>query len=112
MNIRQSVSRTAAIAAATLAVAGMALPAAAQMGPGPGMAPGMMMSGHEVRGTIASASPYRVLLARRGGSTIEVDLVHGTVIAPIGTNLTPGMRIVAHGHWSKGTFIAERVALR
>jgi hypothetical protein len=67
---------------------------------------------HLLRGTVASFSPYRVLLARDDRETTEVDLKKGTVIEPVGTSITPGMHLAVHGYWSKGVFIADRVTLR
>jgi hypothetical protein len=67
---------------------------------------------HVVAGTIANASPFRILLAIGSNRTVNVDLQNGTNIRPTGTNLTAGMHVEAHGHWSKGTFIANSVVLQ
>jgi hypothetical protein len=67
---------------------------------------------HILHGTVASFSPYRMLLARADGQTTEVDLKNGTIINPVGTTITPGMRVNVRGYWSKGVFIANRVTLR
>ncbi|HYZ17135.1 MAG TPA: hypothetical protein VE591_12060 [Candidatus Acidoferrum sp.] len=67
---------------------------------------------HVLIGTVASFQPYRLLLSRPNGPSIQVDLKNGTVIRPAGTNLAPGERVAVTGYWSKGTFIANRVILR
>jgi hypothetical protein len=67
---------------------------------------------HVVAGTIANSSPFRVLLAIGSNRTVNVDLENGTRIHPKGTNLAAGMHVEAHGHWSKGTFIADSVNLQ
>jgi len=67
---------------------------------------------HYVIGTVASFSPYRLLVARGTGVTTAVDLKKGTVIRPIGLTLSPGERVAVIGYWSKGTFIADRIVLR
>jgi hypothetical protein len=97
-------------------VAFTAMPAAAQMDNG---GPAGYYDGtndealrHVVAGTIANSSPYRVLLAIGGDRTVQVDLENGTEIRPTGTNLSAGMHVEAHGHWSKGTFIADEINLR
>lgn len=97
-------------------VAVTALPAAAQMDSG---TPGVYYDGsndevmrHVVAGTIANSSPYRVLLSVGEDRTVQVDLENGTTIKPTGTNLSSGMHVEAHGHWSKGTFIADEVDLK
>jgi len=61
-------------------------------------------------GTVASSAPYRVLLEQRD-RTVAVDLKHGTIIQPIGTSITAGMRLAIRGYWSKGVFIANQVML-
>jgi hypothetical protein len=67
---------------------------------------------HVVAGTIANASAFRVLLAIGSNRTVNVDLENGTKIHPTGTSLAAGMHVEAHGHWSKGTFIADSVNLQ
>jgi len=68
---------------------------------------------HLLVGTIASFTPYRLLLSRdQGGETTRVDLKHGTTIRPEGMSLSPGEHIAVMGYWSKGTFIANRIVLR
>jgi hypothetical protein len=67
---------------------------------------------HYVIGTVASFSPYRLLVARGSGETTQVDLKHGTLIRPVGLDLSPGEHVAVVGYWSKGTFIANRVVLR
>jgi len=67
---------------------------------------------HYVIGTVASFSPYRLLVARGAGVTTEIDLKKGTVIRPMGLTLSPGERVAVVGYWSKGTFIADRIVLR
>jgi hypothetical protein len=67
---------------------------------------------HVVAGTIANSSPFRVLLAIGEHRTVDVDLENGTEIHPTGTSLAAGMHVEAHGHWSKGTFIADSVNLQ
>ena len=67
---------------------------------------------HVVAGTIANSSPFRVLLAIGSNRTVNVDLKNGTEIHPTGTTLAAGMHVEAHGHWSKGTFIANSVNLQ
>jgi hypothetical protein len=97
-------------------VAYTAVPAAAQTDTG---APATYFDGssdkalrHVVAGTIANSSPFRILLAIGSDRTVNVDLENGTTIHPTGTNLAAGMRVQAHGHWSKGTFIADTVNLQ
>lgn len=69
--------------------------------------------GRELRGEIASFAAYRLLLADgRDGRTTQVDLDKNTRIIPVGTTLTPGMRVAIAGHWSKGVYIARRITLR
>jgi hypothetical protein len=92
-------------------------PPDAQGAPPPYAAPGNAAYGydaarHILHGTVASFSPYRLLLARVDGQTTEVDLKNGTIINPVGTTITPGMRVNVRGYWSKGVFIANRVTLR
>ena len=104
----------AALGEATLATA---LPASAQMPPyaqpGSGYEGyGYDSAAHVLHGTVASFSPYRLLLARDDQETTEVDLKHGTAIDPVGTSITPGMHVRIRGYWSKGVFIANRVMLR
>lgn len=65
----------------------------------------------ELLGTVAQFKPYRLLLTGGGRST-QVDLDNRTVITPLGTTLTPGMRVLVAGHWSDGVFIAREIALR
>jgi hypothetical protein len=67
---------------------------------------------HVLIGTVASFQPYRLLLSRANGETVQIDLKNGTVIRPEGTNLASGERVAVMGYWSKGTFIANRVILR
>ncbi len=67
---------------------------------------------HLIRGTVASFSPYRILLAEGPERTTQVDLNKGTAILPVGTTITPGMHLMVHGMWSKGVFVADRVMLR
>jgi len=68
---------------------------------------------HILVGTIASFTPYRMLLSRdRNGETTQVDLKRGTRIRPDGMNLSPGEHVAVMGYWSKGTFIANRIVLR
>ncbi len=65
----------------------------------------------ELYGTVAQFKPYRLLLTGGGRST-QVDLDNRTVIEPLGTTLTPGMRVLVAGHWSDGVFIARAISLR
>jgi hypothetical protein len=120
----------AAALALTLACAGGAIaltaaPAAAQMdNGGPATRADAAASGgyydgskdvalrHVVAGTIANSSAFRVLLAIGSNRTVNVDLENGTEIHPTGTSLAAGMHVEAHGHWSKGTFIADSVNLQ
>jgi len=84
-------------------------PVAAQPGP-----PGACghRGGRDLRGQIASFSAYRLLLADgRDGRTTQVDLDKNTRIIPVGTTLTPGMRVAIAGHWSKGVYLARRITL-
>ena len=63
-------------------------------------------------GTVANFAPYRLTIQRRNGAQQTVDLKNGTVIYPTGATPTPGQRVALVGHYSSGTFIANRVILR
>lgn len=65
----------------------------------------------ELFGTVADFKPYRLLLTG-GGRSSQVDLDNHTVIQPLGTTLTPGMRVLVTGYWSYGVFIARSIVLR
>ena len=67
---------------------------------------------HYVIGTVASFTPYRLSIARLNGETTQIDLKKGTIIRPLGLDLSPGEHVAVVGYWSKGTFIANRVVLR
>jgi invasion protein IalB len=118
--IQLRAARAAALAFTLLCAGGTvavtALPAAAQMNSGgiPSYYDGSndepMRRG--VSGTIASSSPYRVLLSVSDERTVNVDLEHGTVILPTGVSLQAGMHVDIRGHWSAGTFIAESVHIQ
>ena len=68
--------------------------------------------GHVMLGTVANFAPYRLTIQRRNGVQQTVDLKNGTVIYPTGATPTPGQRVALVGHYSNGTFIANRVILR
>jgi len=108
-NLRR-LGATLSIVAGALAPLVAVAPVAAQPGP-----PGAyhQRGGRELRGEIASFAAYRLLLADgRDGRTTQVDLDKNTRIIPVGTTLTPGMRVAIAGHWSKGVYIARRITLR
>jgi hypothetical protein len=99
-----------------VAVAGLT-PAAAlaqPYGPPPPWAVPYYDTAHNVlTGMITNAAPYRLVLQLGpGGRTVPVDLKRGTTIVPVGTSLTPGMRVMVRGYWSNGTFVANHVRLR
>jgi len=102
---------TLTIVAGTLAPVVAVAPAAAQ--PAPQRRFYGDRGARVLRGQVASFSAYRLLLADgRGGRTTQVDLDENTRIIPVGTTLTPGMRVAVAGYWSKGVYIARRIALR
>lgn len=107
--------RPLAFAFAAVSLGAAALPATAQMyGPPPPWAARYYdVSRHILAGVVRNAAPYRVTLQLGPrGRSIPIDLKNGTTIRPIGTTLTPGMRVLVHGYWSNGTFIANHVRVR
>jgi hypothetical protein len=48
-------------------------------------------------GIVVAARPYHVQIRTRDGRYVNLDLRNGTVINPIGTTLTPGMRVAVRG---------------
>jgi hypothetical protein len=48
-------------------------------------------------GIVVAARPYYVQIRTRDGRYVNLDLRNGTVINPLGTTLTPGMRVAVRG---------------
>lgn len=67
---------------------------------------------HVMLGVVANFAPYRLTIQRRNGMQQTVDLKNGTVIFPTGATPSAGERVALVGHYSNGTFIANRVILR
>jgi hypothetical protein len=97
-----------------------ALPAGAQMMPGPAAydrwQPGwdtyQFDRRHVILGTVANFQPFRLQVARRDGAVQMIDLKNGTAILPTGETPATNERVAVIGYYSHGTFIANRVILR
>jgi hypothetical protein len=85
-------------------------PAAAQtyyQGPPP-----IAAGAHELRGVVTSFYRFEMSVSSPRGQNVPVQLHQGTVIAPVGASLQPGMRVVIHGYWNNGVFFANRIVVR
>jgi hypothetical protein len=74
--------------------------------------PPVAARGHELRGVVTSFYRFEMSVNSPRGENVPVQLHQGTVIAPVGASLQPGMRVVIHGYWNNGVFFANRIVVR
>jgi hypothetical protein len=74
--------------------------------------PPIAAGAHELRGVVTSFYRFEMSVSSPRGQNIPVQLHQGTVIAPEGASLQPGMRVVIHGYWNNGVFFANRIVVR
>jgi invasion protein IalB len=107
----------ATLALGTVALAGAA-PAAAQAYPPP--PPGAYHPGYgdrtfagryHVQGWVTSFGGFNLMLRIHGGAQ-PVNLHQGTVLAPLGLTMVPGMLVRCDGYFNgNGVFVAQQIAL-
>src|ERR1700722_14012622 len=74
--------------------------------------PPVAARGHELRGVVTSFYRFEMSVNFPRGQNVPVQLHQGSVIAPVGASLQPGMRVVIHGYWNNGVFFANRIVVR
>ena len=98
----------AALIGGAATIGATATPAAAQYLP-PGYYYGPRQA--QVIGVVTSFYQFNMTLRARSGAFVPVQLHQGTVLIPLGLNLTPGMPVIVHGYWWNGMFYANRIRL-
>ncbi len=105
----------AMLALGTVAFGGAA-PAAAQAYPPPGAyQPGYgdrtFAGRYHVQGWVTSFGGFNLMLRIHGGAQ-PVNLHQGTVLAPLGLTMVPGMLVRCDGYFNgSGVFVAEHIVL-
>jgi len=99
----------AALVGGAGAIATTAAPASAQYLP-----PGYFyrVQPNTIGGAVSYFYAFNMTVVGPNGSNIPVQLHQGTIIAPLGATIVPGMRVIVRGYWSNGVFFANRIRIR
>jgi len=65
-----------------------------------------------IQGVVTYFSAFNMTVVAPNGASVPVQLHQGTIIAPLGATIVPGMHVIVRGYWGNGVFFANRIRIR